>query len=93
MLHPASSYPGWLTHISQRFTPGSSTPGMFRKLAHAQHLYAGFRDRVIVLEKSKVALDGPTAEILQTLVEKYRSSEPWDEDPLGELPQDWSLDR
>lgn len=42
--------------------------------------------RVIVLEKSKVVLDGPTDEVLNKLVEKYRSSEPWDEDPLGEWP-------
>jgi ABC-2 type transport system ATP-binding protein len=49
-------------------------------------------DRVIVLEKSKKVLDGPTAEVLHELVEKYRSSEPWDEDPLGEIPEAWSLD-
>jgi ABC-2 type transport system ATP-binding protein len=41
--------------------------------------------RVIVLEKSKLVADGPTDEILQSLVERYRSSEPWDEDPLGEF--------
>ncbi|MEO5667282.1 MAG: ABC transporter ATP-binding protein [Bdellovibrionota bacterium] len=49
-------------------------------------------DRVVVLEKSKLVLDGPTAIVLDQLVEKYRSSDPWDEDPLGEIPQDWSLD-
>ncbi len=49
-------------------------------------------DRVIVLEKSQRVLDGPTAQVLQELVEKYRSSEPWDEDPLGEIPEAWSLD-
>lgn len=49
-------------------------------------------DRVIVLEKSKRVLDGPTTEVLHELVEKYRSSEPWDEDPLGEIPEAWSLD-
>lgn len=42
--------------------------------------------RVIVLEKSKVVEDGPTEKVLNSLVEKYRSSEPWDEDPLGEWP-------
>jgi ABC-2 type transport system ATP-binding protein len=42
--------------------------------------------RVIVLEKSKVVLDGPTDLVLNQLVEKYRSSEPWDEDPLGDWP-------
>ncbi len=44
--------------------------------------------RVIVLEKSKLVLDGLTEQILKELVEKYRSSEPWDEDPLGEWPVD-----
>jgi ABC-2 type transport system ATP-binding protein len=42
--------------------------------------------RVIVLEKSKVVADGPTDLVLSQLVEKYRSSEPWDEDPLGDWP-------
>jgi len=42
--------------------------------------------RVIVLEKSRVVEDGPTEKVLKTLIEKYRSSEPWDEDPLGEWP-------
>lgn len=42
--------------------------------------------RVIVLEKSKIVEDGPTDRVLNTLVDKYRSSEPWDEDPLGEWP-------
>jgi ABC-2 type transport system ATP-binding protein len=42
--------------------------------------------RVIVLEKSKVVEDGPTETVLSKLIEKYRSSEPWDEDPLGEWP-------
>jgi len=49
-------------------------------------------DRVVVIEKSKIVLDGPTSEVLRSLVEKYRSSEPWDEDPLGEVPENWSLD-
>jgi ABC-2 type transport system ATP-binding protein len=49
-------------------------------------------DRVLVLEKSKLVMNGPTREVLTALVEKYRSSEPWDEDPLGELPENWSLD-
>jgi len=40
--------------------------------------------RVVVLEKSKMVADGPTEEVLGQLVQKYRSSEPWDEDPLGE---------
>jgi ABC-2 type transport system ATP-binding protein len=42
--------------------------------------------RVVVLEKSKVVADGPTDLVLSQLVEKYRSSEPWDEDPLGDWP-------
>jgi ABC-2 type transport system ATP-binding protein len=42
--------------------------------------------RVLVLERSKLVEDGPTEQILSKLVEKYRSSEPWDEDPLGEIP-------
>ena len=46
--------------------------------------------RVIVLEKSKLVEDGPTESILNKLIEKYRSSEPWDEDPLGELPDAWT---
>jgi ABC-2 type transport system ATP-binding protein len=46
--------------------------------------------RVVVLEKSKVVLDGPTEEALAELLRRYRSSEPWDEDPLGELPEDWA---
>jgi len=41
-------------------------------------------DRVIVLEKTKIVSDGATETVLQQLVERYRSSEPWDEDPLGE---------
>ncbi len=48
--------------------------------------------RVIVLEKSRVVEDGPTEAILQKLVEKYRSSEPWDEDPLGEGSLDFGSD-
>ncbi len=48
-------------------------------------------DRVLVLEKSKLILDGPSEEILQTLTDKYRSSEPWDEDPLGEFAEGWKL--
>ncbi len=40
--------------------------------------------RVVVIEKTKVTENGPTAEVLDKLVEKYRSSEPWDEDPSGE---------
>lgn len=46
--------------------------------------------RVIVLEKSRLVEDGPTDTVLHKLVEKYRSSEPWDEDPLGELPDAWT---
>ncbi len=45
--------------------------------------------RVIVLEKTKVVADGPSEEVLKQLVEKYRSQEPWDEDPIGHLPLDW----
>lgn len=41
-------------------------------------------DRVIVLERGQVVADGPTSSVLQDLTERYRSSEPWDEDPLGE---------
>lgn len=44
--------------------------------------------RVIVLEKSKVVEDGPTEKVLGHLLERYRSSEPWDEDPLGEWPSE-----
>jgi len=44
--------------------------------------------RVLVLEKSKLVTDGPTEEVLKVLVDKYRSSEPWDEDPLGEWPNE-----
>jgi ABC-2 type transport system ATP-binding protein len=46
--------------------------------------------RVIVLEKSKIVLDGPTDQALDELLRRYRSSEPWDEDPLGELPENWA---
>jgi ABC-2 type transport system ATP-binding protein len=46
--------------------------------------------RVIVLEKSKLVQDGPTEKVLTQLVETYRSSEPWDEDPLGDLPDVWT---
>jgi len=60
--------------------------------SHALEDIRSFCDRVIVLERSKVVLDGPTEEVLGTLLEKYRSSEPWDEDPLGELSSEgWSL--
>lgn len=48
-------------------------------------------DRVIVLEKSRLLVDGETTEVVKQLVEKYRSSEPWDEDPLGEFGEDWKL--
>lgn len=41
-------------------------------------------DRVIVLEMGHVVADGPTEQVLGELSERYRSSEPWDEDPLGE---------
>lgn len=44
--------------------------------------------RVIVLEKTKVVEDGPVDDVLDKLVDKYRSSEPWDEDPLGEVPDE-----
>src|SRR5262245_37594317 len=37
----------------------SSAPGMFRKLAYAKHLYAGFRDRVIVLDRAAAHSYGP----------------------------------
>jgi ABC-2 type transport system ATP-binding protein len=46
--------------------------------------------RVVVLEKSKMVQDGPTDVVLGKLLELYRSSEPWDEDPLGELPDAWT---
>jgi ABC-2 type transport system ATP-binding protein len=45
--------------------------------------------RVIVLEKTKIVADGPAQEVLEELVKKYRSQEPWDEDPIGQLPLDW----
>lgn len=41
-------------------------------------------ERVVVLERGQVVSDGPTTSVLQELTERYRSSEPWDEDPLGE---------
>jgi len=46
-------------------------------------------DRTLVLERSKLVLDAPTESALAQLADRYRSSEPWDEDPLGE----WTLDR
>lgn len=48
-------------------------------------------DRVVVLEKTKLIMDGPTKEVLPKLQELYKSSEPWDEDPMGELGDGWSL--
>lgn len=39
-------------------------------------------DRVLVLEKSQLVENGPTQDVLKRLVEKYQSSEPWDEDPM-----------
>ena len=48
-------------------------------------------DRVIVLEKSKVVADGPAKQVIEELKEKYHSSEPWDEDPLGEVPEKWEM--
>ena len=54
---PASPYPGWLARIS--LTPALSAPWMFRKLAHAEHLYAGFCDRVIVLDRAATYPYGP----------------------------------
>ena len=41
-------------------------------------------DRVLVLERSKLIEDGPTEKVLKKLTDRYNSSEPWDEDPLGE---------
>ncbi|NCN27899.1 ABC transporter ATP-binding protein [bacterium] len=41
-------------------------------------------DRVIVLEKGAKVLDGETSQVLSELERKYQSSEPWDEDPLGD---------
>lgn len=40
--------------------------------------------RVVVLEKSRIVLDGPTESVLEELLRRYRSSEPWDEDPMTE---------
>lgn len=45
-------------------------------------------DRVMVLEKAQLVTQGPVDLVLKDLVEKYRSSEPWDEDPLGEWTND-----
>lgn len=45
--------------------------------------------RVIVLEKTQVVIDRPTDQALAELLQKYRSSEPWDEDPM----QEGSLER
>lgn len=60
--------------------------------SHALEDIRSFCDRVIVLERSQIVLDGPTNEVLKTLLEKYRSSEPWDEDPLGEITEEaWSI--
>lgn len=42
-------------------------------------------DRVAVLEKSHLVLNGPTSEVLQTLAERYQSAEPWDEDPIEDV--------
>lgn len=41
-------------------------------------------DRVVVLEKGAKVMDGDTQSVLKELEERYRSSEPWDEDPLGD---------
>ncbi len=56
--------------------------------SHALDDIRSLCSRVIVLEKSKMVADGPTDQVLNQLVEKYRSSEPWDEDPLGEWPHE-----
>lgn len=40
--------------------------------------------RVIAIEKGRIVRDGPAQEVLGELVERYRSSEPWDEDPMSE---------
>jgi len=42
-------------------------------------------DEVVVLEKSKLTLSGPTNEVLGRLLQKYQNSEPWDDDPMGDL--------
>jgi ABC-2 type transport system ATP-binding protein len=60
--------------------------------SHALDDIRSLTSRVIVLEKTRVVSDGPTHETLEALVQRYRSSEPWDEDPLGEVPDVWSLD-
>lgn len=39
-------------------------------------------DRIVVLEKGEIVLAGPVASALDELVKKYRSTEPWDEDPM-----------
>lgn len=48
-------------------------------------------DRVIVLEKTKVIMDGKTDEVLPKLQKLYKSSEPWDEDPMGDMEEGWRL--
>jgi hypothetical protein len=58
-LAASVALPGLVGPHRQRFTPGLSTPGMFRKLAHAEHLYAGFRDRVVVLDRATTYPYGP----------------------------------
>jgi len=51
--------------------------------SHALDDIRSLTDRTLVLEKGRLLHDGPTKEVLDVLVEKYRSSEPWDEDPMG----------
>lgn len=58
--------------------------------SHALDDIRSLCSRVIVLEKSRIVEDGPTVNVLDRLIEKYRSSEPWDEDPLGDLPDSWA---
>src|SRR5262245_34023800 len=54
---PRSSHAGWPASASAS-SPGLSTPGMLGKLAHAEHLYAGFGDRVIVLDRAAAYPNG-----------------------------------
>jgi ABC-2 type transport system ATP-binding protein len=61
--------------------------------SHSLEDIRSFCDRVIVVERSRIVMDGPTESVLKSLLEKYRSAEPWDEDPLGEIPDEiWSLE-
>jgi ABC-2 type transport system ATP-binding protein len=52
--------------------------------SHALEDIRSLCTRVVVLEKSRLVLDGPTESVLDELLRRYRSSEPWDDDPMTE---------